>query len=159
MADRGKALRIGVLIAVVGGLWAPTAAQSHQVYLACDNAHASLYEIVVAHPHTCNLGLGRSIYQAQPVPGRAFAALGLRRLRWRSWGRHTASAHGLSCDIKSDGGIQRGTCDHVVVTVSRPQAIGPAGFAVIYQLIRVLHRSTRAEPYRYGYSFQPGVDY
>lgn len=151
---------LAAILAVAAWLLAESAAaRAQQDYMACDNAHAPDYPFVWAHPSGCDLGLGQSMYQSQPVHGRSFASLGLRRLHWKRWARYEATARGLSCDVRSNGSVIRATCDHVEVNVYHPVKIGPAGFTPIYQRVRVLHRRSRREPYRYGYWYQPGLDY
>lgn len=127
--------------------------------MECDNAHSPDYPFLVAHPSGCDVGLAQSIYQTLPVNGRPFTAFALRRLHWSHWGRHEATAHGLACDVRSNGSAVHGTCDHVEVDVYAPRKVGPAGFLPIYRLTRVLHRRTHREAYRYGYWYQTGTDY
>jgi hypothetical protein len=134
-------------------------AQAIAVYGVCDHAQATDYPLLLVAPHGCDLGLGQSYYQAQPVRGRSFTPLGLRGLRWSSWGGYQAVARGLSCDVRPNGSVKRTTCDHVTVNFYNPVSVLPAGGAVIYQLMRVFHPRTQAEPYRYGYWYQPGTDY
>jgi hypothetical protein len=137
---------------------APTVAAAHRTYTECDNAHSPDYPTVVVHPHSCNVGLGASYYDVQPVGGRSFGTIGLRRLRWHGWGRHEATAHGLACNIYGNGGANWKQCASVTVHVYRPVAVGPAGGAFIYQLMRASH--TRKDAWdRFTYWYQPGTDY
>ena len=100
-----------------------------------------------------------SMYQVQPMRGHArFNALGLRHLHWNHW-EAIQRPHGSSCEVRANGSVFSGSCDHVEVNVYKPESIGPAGSIFIYQATRVFHRYTRVEPYRYGYWYQPGLDY
>jgi hypothetical protein len=130
-----------------------------QDYMVCDNAHAPLYPFVWAHPHGCDLGLGQSIYQAQPVPGRPFVPVGLRHMHWTHWGSYEATAHGIGCNMRSNGSIIASSCVSVEVSVYNAVKIGPAGFTPIYQRVRVVHHRTRARPYYAIAWFRPGTDY
>jgi hypothetical protein len=134
-------------------------AQATTVYAACDHAQAPDYPLLLVAPQGCDLGLSQSYYQAQPVRGRPWAVIGLRDLRWSGWGGYKTVGRGLSCDVRPNGSVKRTTCDHVAVNFYHPVSVVPAGGAVIYQRMRVLHRWRRAEPYRYGYWYQPGTDY
>lgn len=146
------------LLVAMSALCLPSLAQASD-YMECDNAHHPSYPYVLAHPRACDLGLGQSVYQTQPVPGRAFAAIALRRLRWSNWGSHEATAHGLSCRVRTNGNAFPHTCGHVVVHVYRPQVEVPAGGAVIYRFTRVVHHRSPREPHRYTYAYQTGTDY
>jgi hypothetical protein len=142
-------------------LAAPAAASgAHQTYLVCDNAHDSSYPTVAPRPGLCNLGLGQSFYDAQPVAGKgSLYPLALRHLHWHGWGHYQATATGRACNVKSNGSAVPGTCDHVTVQAINPQSIAPAGYAWIYQLIRVRHPHSRSEPYSYAFWYRPGTDY
>lgn len=158
----GLSLRVAVIAATLTALALPAAAgASKPKYLACDNPHSPNYPTVRQSPTNCDLGLGASFYDSQPVPGHDTPdTIGMTRLRWRHWGRNVATAHGRSCLVNPDDGrvSDPAYCGRVTVTVSKPQAIGPAGFAVIYQLIRVDHAPTAVSDSYTDY-YQPGVDY
>lgn len=154
---RTKKIVIAVVASITFAL--PASAMARQTYVECDNAHSPDYPTVSAHPSLCNLGLAQSYYDVQPVPQKSFVGLALRGLRWNGWGNYEATAHGLACDVRANGSAVSGTCDHVTVHVYRPEAILPAGGAVIYQLLRVSHRSSRTESYSYAYWYRPGTDY
>ena len=84
---------LGALL-VTGAMVA--AAAAHQTYMACDNGRAPDYPSVLAHPKSCDLGLGESLYQAKPIHRRSFAALALRHVRW-PLGR--ARSNGTRCQL------------------------------------------------------------
>jgi hypothetical protein len=150
---------LGATVVFAGTLGLSAIANAQQDYMTCDNAHAPDYPFVWAHPRGCDLGLSQSYFQAQPVPGRPFAALGLRHMHWKHWGSYQATAHGLGCNVRYNGSVFRRSCVHVRVDVYHPVRVGPAGFTPIYQRVRVLHRRTRAEPFYNVFWFRPGTDY
>jgi hypothetical protein len=149
---------VAVLFAVMGVLALPAAAQAGTAYMECDNAHSAWYPSAFVAPGLCNLGLHQSYYDVRPVGDRAFATIGLRYLRWRSWGSYSAYAYGIACNINSLGIINKPSCDHALVQVYTPVYVGPAN-AVIYQVMDVRHVRSRAEPYNYTFWYQPGTDY
>ena len=112
-----------------GRACAPRDLQAHETYLACDNAHSHDYPTVSVRPRNCNLGLGQSMYQSQPMPGKAFSPIALRGLAWHGWGRYGAMTRGLGCNVGDNGAADMSTCGHVTMQVYKPLAIGPAGFA------------------------------
>lgn len=121
------------------------------VYMVCDNPSAPDYPSVISAPRSGHLGLKASVYDLQPVPGHVEpSAVTLRRLSWSGWGSFRATAHGLAC---RESGRSSDGCRQVLVRVSRPAAILPAGGAVIYQLTRVRYQEGEEDFY------QPGVDY
>jgi hypothetical protein len=127
--------------------------RSTDPFLACDNPSAPNYAFMKHAPRRCFLGLQESAYQSQPVAEHSFDRIVLRKLRWRHWGRRTTQAQGLVCDL-SDG-----RCEPTLVLLWRPERVGPAGDAWIYQRIRV-RRDNRVDPARHYFDwFQPGLDY
>ena len=101
----------------------------------------------------CILGLEESEYQAQPIEGRPFEAVILRKLRWRHWGHHhKATARGLVCPRYGGRG-----CERARVIVEDARRVGPAGYNWIYQRIKVERHSPAGR--RYFDWYQPGLDY
>lgn len=122
-------------------------------YIMCDNPNHTDYPAGKRAPRFCMLGLEESEYQAQPVVGRPFEAVILRKLHWRHWGRHhKAGARGLVCP--RFGGR---ACERTRVIVEDARRIGPAGYDWIYQRIKV-QRHDRAG-HRYFDWYLPGLDY
>src|SRR5947209_8716049 len=81
---RGDAMRrflivAGALAAGVALMLAavPSVAAAHSVYMECDRPSSPSYPALFAAPSSCNLGLGASYYDVQPVPGTTFYMLGL----------------------------------------------------------------------------------
>jgi hypothetical protein len=126
--------------------------------MECDSALQPDYPHLYSAPSFCNLGLDLSYYDVQPLPGQQLATLGLRALNWTGWGTSEATAHGLACDLLDTGGTDWSVCTHVTVSVYRPQSIGPAGGAVIYQRTRVKHNWGGGYN-QFTYWYQPGTDY
>jgi hypothetical protein len=143
-------LAIAALMIVVGSV-AVSNAQAARSYMACDNPSTPDYAGVVSAPSHCDLGFEETVYESQPVPGHATPrAIELRGLHWHHWGQFRATASGESC-WEEEG---ESTCSQVEVKDSRPTAIGPAGFSVIYQLMRVFYPEERETDW-----YRPGVDY
>lgn len=151
---------IGALCSFPALLLVPGVAAAHPTYMECDNARSADYPTVAVHPKLCNLGLQASDYDVQPVGSRAFGTIGLRRLRWRGWGRSEATAYGLACNLYSDGIARWSQCANVVVRVYHPMSIAPAGGASIYQLTRVTHSGSSSSRWQaFTFWYQPGLDY
>lgn len=154
---RLRKCRIFLLGAVILAI-APSAAAAHPTYMECDRASKPDYPFVLIAPMSCNLGLSLSYYDVQPIPGRRYGTVGLRRLHWYGWGHHEAFAHGLACNIYADGRTIWSQCAHVTVHVFDPVSIGPAGGAYIYQRTEVRH--TRIDHWRrFTFWYRPGTDY
>jgi hypothetical protein len=133
-------------------LFGATSANASATYMACDNPPSPDYAAMRVAPSTCHLGLGESVYEAQRVEGHpAPPTVVLRGLHWRHWGQFRATAKGRSCYENEE---KEFVCSEVEIKDSRPSAIGPAGFAVIYQLMRVYYPEYHETDW-----YRPGVDY
>jgi hypothetical protein len=161
MTASPKLLRLAVVISAfaVFLLAGSASARRQQTYVACDNAQSPDYPTLAAHPGACDLGLHQSDFESQPVRGRRFAPIALRHLRWAGWGHQHAVGHGLGCHVGLHGNAKWRSCEQVTVDVYRPEAVLPAGGAVIYQLIRVRHTSPQRRGGSFTYWYQAGADY
>ena len=152
-------LRIVVaLVALAAAPWPRAAsARTNERYMECDHAQSPEFGALLAHPASCNLGLAASGYDVQPVPGRRFGRIGLRKMRWHGWGSYEATAHGLACSIYKDGRANMSQCGSVVVHVYDPVFLESAGGMFIYQLARVSH-SRRGKSRQFTFWYKPGID-